>query len=232
MNFKKAFDISVLLCLVVFGALAFSSVISSPTQLSATVGVFLDTPSNSASQQVTCTADAYQCPDGTVVGRTSYPGGPSCVFVCPSSQTITPPTTCSQEAKICPDGSAVSRTGPNCEFAACPVSPIAPPVGTPPRTGIEPQNTPNTSNTPVVECTIDRTLSVGATGAGVSCLQQLLARDSSVYPEGLVTGYFGPLTLRALQTFQARQGIVSSGDAYSTGYGLAGPRTRAALLGY
>ena len=31
------------------------------------------------------------------------------------------PVACTQEAKICPDGSAVSRTGPNCEFAQCPV---------------------------------------------------------------------------------------------------------------
>lgn len=28
---------------------------------------------------------------------------------------------CAQEAKLCPDGSAVGRTGPNCEFASCPV---------------------------------------------------------------------------------------------------------------
>lgn len=30
-------------------------------------------------------------------------------------------TVCTQEAKQCPDGSYVSRTGPNCEFAACPM---------------------------------------------------------------------------------------------------------------
>ncbi len=30
---------------------------------------------------------------------------------------------CTEEAKICPDGSAVGRTGPDCEFAPCPVSP-------------------------------------------------------------------------------------------------------------
>jgi len=34
---------------------------------------------------------------------------------------------CTMEAKICPDGSAVRRTGPNCEFADCPV-PTSPPV--------------------------------------------------------------------------------------------------------
>lgn len=31
------------------------------------------------------------------------------------------PVACTQEAKQCPDGSYVSRTGPNCEFAACPM---------------------------------------------------------------------------------------------------------------
>lgn len=30
-------------------------------------------------------------------------------------------TVCTQEAKQCPDGSFVSRTGPNCDFAECPV---------------------------------------------------------------------------------------------------------------
>jgi len=32
------------------------------------------------------------------------------------------PTACTMEAKICPDGSSVGRSGPNCEFAQCPVS--------------------------------------------------------------------------------------------------------------
>lgn len=30
---------------------------------------------------------------------------------------------CTAEAKLCPDGSSVGRTGPNCEFAACPIVP-------------------------------------------------------------------------------------------------------------
>lgn len=30
---------------------------------------------------------------------------------------------CTQEARACPDGSYVGRTGPNCEFAACPIPP-------------------------------------------------------------------------------------------------------------
>lgn len=32
------------------------------------------------------------------------------------------PVYCTMEAKICPDGTAVGRSGPNCEFAECPVS--------------------------------------------------------------------------------------------------------------
>ena len=31
------------------------------------------------------------------------------------------PAACTMEAKLCPDGSAVGRSGPNCEFAECPV---------------------------------------------------------------------------------------------------------------
>ena len=34
------------------------------------------------------------------------------------------PVACTQEAKLCPDGSAVGRTGPNCEFAECPIAQI------------------------------------------------------------------------------------------------------------
>ncbi len=32
---------------------------------------------------------------------------------------------CTQEAKLCPDGSAVGRTGPNCEFAECPLTGVS-----------------------------------------------------------------------------------------------------------
>ncbi|HEX7017543.1 MAG TPA: hypothetical protein VF209_01390, partial [Patescibacteria group bacterium] len=35
---------------------------------------------------------------------------------------------CTLDAKICPDGSSVGRTGPNCEFAECPVSSESKPV--------------------------------------------------------------------------------------------------------
>jgi chitodextrinase len=52
--------------------------------------------------------------------------------------------------------------------------------------------------------------------------QNLLSVDSN-------TGFFGPLTEKAVQAFQKAQGIVSSGNFWSTGYGMIGPTTRAKI---
>jgi peptidoglycan hydrolase-like protein with peptidoglycan-binding domain len=75
-----------------------------------------------------------------------------------------------------------------------------------------------------------RSLSRGAqdttTGGEVSKLQQFLAQYPAVYPEGLVTGYFGEATERAVARWQQQKGL-SSNDP--SGLGLVGPRTRAAL---
>ncbi len=63
----------------------------------------------------------------------------------------------------------------------------------------------------------------------VKALQQFLAQDKTLYPEGTITGYFGDLTLKALQKFQCKYNIVCSGTPSSTGYGATGPKTRAKL---
>ena len=77
--------------------------------------------------------------------------------------------------------------------------------------------------------TITSSLDFGATGGNVTSLQQFLAADASVYPEGIVSGYFGSLTRAAVQRYQCKQGIVCGGTAASTGYGRVGPRTLAAI---
>ena len=74
-----------------------------------------------------------------------------------------------------------------------------------------------------------RGLTDAKTNGEVSKLQQFLAQDKTIYPEGLVTGYFGPLTQKAMQRWQARNGIVSSGSPATTGYGVVGSKTRAKL---
>lgn len=74
-----------------------------------------------------------------------------------------------------------------------------------------------------------RTLKVGMSGSDVSALQQFLASDSSVYPNPQITGYFGALTQAAVQRWQAKHGVVSSGSPSTTGYGQVGPRTASAM---
>ncbi len=68
----------------------------------------------------------------------------------------------------------------------------------------------------------------GTTGGQVSALQQFLTGTGD-FTYGSITGYFGSATEQAVQRFQCRQGIVCSGTPDSTGYGLLGPRTRAAM---
>lgn len=68
---------------------------------------------------------------------------------------------------------------------------------------------------------LTRTLSLGISGDDITELQKLLAEDPDLYPEGLVTGYFGPLTERAVRRLQERFGIDQ--------VGIVGPITRSTL---
>jgi hypothetical protein len=67
---------------------------------------------------------------------------------------------------------------------------------------------------------ITRDLSLGAQGADVSQLQSLLSQDPTIYPQGSITGYFGPLTQQAVIRFQEKYGISASAT------GFVGPITR------
>lgn len=73
----------------------------------------------------------------------------------------------------------------------------------------------------VVGVGFSETLSAGSRGAAVSRLQEFLKKYPNVYPEGRVTGYFGPLTEAAVKRFQAEYGIEA--------IGVVGPKTRAKL---
>lgn len=66
-----------------------------------------------------------------------------------------------------------------------------------------------------------------STSGEVTRLQTILAKDATIYPEGKVSGYFGPATMAAVKRFQIMKSLASEG---SSGYGLVGPATRAALL--
>lgn len=79
-------------------------------------------------------------------------------------------------------------------------------------------------------------LKLGVTSPDVKRLQQLLNSDpdtkiteSGSGSPGKESEYFGSLTERALQKFQAKHGLVSSGTSATTGYGALGPKTMAKL---
>jgi hypothetical protein len=73
---------------------------------------------------------------------------------------------------------------------------------------------------------ITKNLKYGMTHAEVKVLQSLLSEDKAIYPLGLVTGYFGSATKKAVQAFQVKYMIAKVGGA---GYGSVGPKTRAKL---
>lgn len=64
-------------------------------------------------------------------------------------------------------------------------------------------------------------LDEGDSGAEVTRLQTFLAGNKAIYPEGLVTGYFGTLTTAAVKRFQTAYGI--------SAVGRVGPQTIAKL---
>jgi hypothetical protein len=68
---------------------------------------------------------------------------------------------------------------------------------------------------------LTRSLSQGMTNEEVELLQEILATDPEIYPEGLKTGYFGPLTAKAVKRFQKKAGIEQ--------VGVVGPITRSKI---
>src|SRR3989344_960960 len=64
-------------------------------------------------------------------------------------------------------------------------------------------------------------LSLGSQGDAVEALQALLAANASIYPEGLITGYFGKATERALKRLQKENDLEQ--------VGRVGPKTRQLL---
>src|SRR5690606_31719142 len=58
-------------------------------------------------------------------------------------------------------------------------------------------------------------LKEGMTDEDIKKIQELLATDSSIYPEGLTTGYFGSLTRNALKRFQSKHNLLQTGEVDS-----------------
>jgi peptidoglycan hydrolase-like protein with peptidoglycan-binding domain len=89
-----------------------------------------------------------------------------------------------------------------------------------------------------ISCSLlERNLSYGTTSSQVKCLQEFLkSQGAEIYPEGLVTGFFGNKTQAAVKRFQEKyfQEILFP-LGLKTGSGYVGTATRAKInqiLGY
>ena len=83
----------------------------------------------------------------------------------------------------------------------------------------------NNFNIPPVALILTRNLYQGTSGNDVARLQEFLTQTGD-FTYGEITGYYGPVTRAAVERYQCRNGIVCHGDAWSTGYGVVGPKTR------
>lgn len=61
------------------------------------------------------------------------------------------------------------------------------------------------------EIKITKELYKGISGDEVKEVQKFLKQFSEIYPEGLITGYYGPLTEKAVRKFQERDGLPITG---------------------
>jgi uncharacterized repeat protein (TIGR02543 family) len=142
----------------------------------------------------------------------SWQGGsayPTCGATLTCSTPPTPVLSCDPVPQGC---SYVGGTATSCGTLVC-TGPTPPASSTPPTSGGGNHH-------------INRYLRKGSQGSDVTWLQQWLSQNG-YYPQGLVTGYYGSLTQAAVQNYQAKNGVVSSGDPDSTGYGNVGPKTEA-----
>ncbi|MFA6430189.1 MAG: peptidoglycan-binding protein [Candidatus Paceibacterota bacterium] len=62
-----------------------------------------------------------------------------------------------------------------------------------------------------VSAAITSQLGLGSKGSQVTELQQFLATNNSIYPQGIVSGYYGALTKDAVTQFQVNYGISQVG---------------------
>lgn len=84
-----------------------------------------------------------------------------------------------------------------------------------------------TTGTPVFCRYPNMNLRRGMGGEAVSALQQFLQDEG--FLQSTATGYYGGMTETAVREWQAKNGLVSDGNAYTTGWGAVGPRTWSAL---
>lgn len=79
--------------------------------------------------------------------------------------------------------------------------------------------------------TLTRQLELGMRGSDVGTLQTFLAQDATIYPQGLVTDYFGSLTKSAVSNFQSRNGISTVGRVGPQTLGVINSQMNGGMIG-
>jgi len=106
---------------------------------------------------------------------------------------------------------------------------VTAPSGAPAATQNTTAPTTNTTTATNSSCpNLTRNLSRGMKGTDVTSLQQFLVRQGLLTADS-ATGFFGALTEAAVKQWQSKNGVASSGNPSTTGYGAVGPKTRAAI---
>jgi hypothetical protein len=199
---------------------------SSNIQFTCNINLTVESVSNSGTTKLPCGRHAFTPPLGAegsmtiVVSNSSPLHQVLSAFLLPISESGISSTINAKAVylSVMPDGTPTTTV-------------VKPAVSPTTSAATTPANTTSTSNTsgqvgtnPFGQFTY--ALELGSRGTAVTNLQKFLAQNADIYPEGLVTGYFGGLSDKAVKRFQEKYGIAGPGDA---GYGYVGPKTRAKL---
>jgi len=68
------------------------------------------------------------------------------------------------------------------------------------------------SSSQEIQTIFTQDLKIGSRSAQVKTLQEKLAKDKTLYPEGLTTGYYGSLTQAAVKRFQKKHNLAATGS--------------------
>lgn len=138
--------------------------------------------------------------------------------------TVTPSTTLCNSGSSSGGGGVISSGGGGGGGGGGGSAYVPPKPAIPATTPATQVASPQVQQTPAVTVSpvFNKDLVVGARSNDITRLQTLLSQDASVYPEKLLSGYFGVKTMAAVKRFQKKYRITPAN-------GRVGPKTRAKL---
>lgn len=176
----------------------------------------LSLAANYSSETVVVTPTNSTCVTNTTSGGSGGGGGAAATSAPAPAPTPTPT----------PEPATTGGGGGGGGVAA--ISQVAP-SPTPAAPAPAPAPTPAPASTPA-PFVITTQLNPGDTNEQVRLLQALLAAYPDIYPQGTITGYYGPLTTAAVKRFQSKYGVAPVGrvgpqtlDKLKEVYGAAAP---------